>query len=84
MSPPSLESMKKFKPRRMLFASCIKSVQKIQREREVIKMIKQFKINKSAIIFKFNILKLIEKYLKLMKPSVTCNFFESEFLKLTL
>ena len=38
-------------------------------------MIQKFKVTKSTVIFKINIVKLIDKYSKLMKSSVTLNFY---------
>ena len=40
-------------------------------------MVKELKIHKSTIIFKINVFKLIEKYPKLMKPSVTLTFLKN-------
>ena len=38
-------------------------------------LIEQFKITKGTIIFKINIVKLVDKYPKMMISSVTLNFF---------
>ena len=40
-------------------------------------MVKKLKIHKSTIIFKINVFKLIEKYPKKMKPSVTLTFLKN-------
>ena len=40
-------------------------------------MIEKLKIHKSTIIFKINVFKLIEKYPKLMKSSVTLTFLKN-------
>ena len=40
-------------------------------------MVKKLKIHKSTIIFKINVFKMIEKYLKLMKLSVTLTFLKN-------
>ena len=37
----------------------------------------QFKITKSTIMFKMNIVKLIDKYSEMMTSSIALNFFES-------
>ena len=42
-----------------------------------IQMVCKLKIHKSTIIFKINIFKLIEKYPKLMKSSVTLTFLKN-------
>ena len=39
-------------------------------------MIKKLIFNKSTIIFKINLLKLIDKYPRLMKSSVNLNFLK--------
>ena len=39
-----------------------------------IKLVNEFKVHKSTIIFKINIFKLIEKYPKLMKSSIGLGF----------
>ena len=40
-------------------------------------MVKKLKIHKSTIIFKINVFKLIEKYPKLMRSSVTLTFLKN-------
>ena len=40
---------------------------------------KQFKVHKTAMTFKINIRKLINKYPKLMKSCVTLNFLKTYF-----
>ena len=42
-----------------------------------IKLVNEFKVHKSTIIFKINIFKLIGKHLKFMKSSVTLGFLKS-------
>ena len=44
-----------------------------------IKLVNEFKVHKSTIIFKINIFKLIEKYLKLMKSSLGLGFFKKYY-----
>ena len=43
------------------------------------KLVGDFKVHNSTIIFKINILKLIDKYPKLMKSSVTLSFLKNYF-----
>ena len=40
-------------------------------------LVEQFKISKGAIIFKMNIVKLVDKYPKMTTSSVTLNFLKS-------
>ena len=42
-------------------------------------LVEQFKINKSTIIFKINIVKLEDNYKKVLTSSVTLNFLKSYF-----
>ena len=42
-------------------------------------MVEQFKINKTTMIFKINIVDLLDKYPKLMKSSMTLNFLKTDF-----
>ena len=42
-------------------------------------LVEQFRINKSTIIFKINIVKLVDKYKKMLASSVTLNFLKSYF-----
>ena len=42
-------------------------------------LIEQFKINKSTIIFKINIVKLEDNYKKVLTSSITSNFLKSHF-----
>ena len=44
---------------------------------KLIKLVNEFKVHKSTIIFKINIFKLIGKHLKFMKSSVTLGFLKS-------
>ena len=45
-------------------------------------MVKEFQVNKSIMIFKINIVKLIDKYQKPIKLSVTPNFLKTYFKEL--
>ena len=42
-------------------------------------LVEQFGISKSTIIFKINIVKLVDKYKKMLTSSVTVNFFKKLF-----
>ena len=42
-------------------------------------MVGKLKIHKNTIVFKINVFKLIEKYPKLMKSSVTLTFLKNYF-----
>ena len=42
-----------------------------------IKLVNEFKVHKSTIIFKINIVKLIDKHTKLMNTSVTLGFLKT-------
>ena len=42
-------------------------------------LVEQFGISKSTIIFKINIVKLVAKYNKLLKSSMTLNFLQSYY-----
>ena len=44
-----------------------------------IKLVNEFKVHKSTIIFKINIFKLIEKYPKLMKSSIVLGFLKNYY-----
>ena len=44
-----------------------------------IKLVNEFKVHKSTIIFKINIFKLIEKYLKLMKSFIGLGLFKKYY-----
>ena len=46
---------------------------------KLIKLISKYKVDKTTIIFKINIFKLIDKHLKLMKSSVTLSCFQNYF-----
>lgn len=43
-------------------------------------MVKEFKVNKRTIIFKLNILKLINKYPRLMTSLMTLGFLKTDFM----
>ena len=45
-----------------------------------IKLVSEFKVYKSTIIFKINVFKLIEKHPKLIRPSVTLGFLKKLLL----
>ena len=49
---------------------------KFKENRKFKSLVEQFKITKSTIIFKMNIVKLVDKYPKTMKSSVTLNFLK--------
>ena len=50
------------------------------REKEkFMKLVGDFKVHKNTIIFKINIFKLIDKYPKLMKSSITLSFLKNYF-----
>ena len=49
----------------------------IQGQRKIIKLVSEFKLHKSTIVFKINISKLLNKYTKLMKSSVTLGFLKN-------
>ena len=42
-------------------------------------MLKELSVSRSMISFKLNLLKLLEKYPKLQKSSLTSNFFQNHF-----
>ena len=48
-----------------------------QEKEKFIQMVGKLKIHKSTIIFKINVFKLIEKYWKLMRSSVTLTFLKN-------
>ena len=52
---------------------CFKEKEKFQQ------MVRKLKIHKSTIVFKINVFKLIKKYPKLMKSSVTLTFLKNYF-----
>ena len=43
------------------------------------KLVKQFKVNKTRMTFKMNITKLMDKYSKVMNSSVKINFQKTHF-----
>ena len=51
-----------------------KLFKRLKEKEKFIQMVSNLKIHKSTIIFKISILKLIQKYPKLMKSSVTLTF----------
>lgn len=52
---------------------------RFKEKEKFITMVKEFKVNRSTVIFKINIIKSIDKYSKLIKSSVTLNFSENIF-----
>ena len=42
-------------------------------------LVEQFRINKSTMIFKINIVKLVDEYQKMLTSSVTLNFLKSYY-----
>ena len=56
-----------------------KSFWKFKENREFKSLVEQFKITKGKIIFKMNLVKLVDNYLKMMTSSVTLNFLKSYY-----
>ena len=56
-----------------------KSFRKFKENREFKSLVEQFKITKGKIIFKMNLVKLVDNYLKMMTSSVTLNFLKSYY-----
>ena len=56
-----------------------KSFWKFKENRKFKSLVEQFKITKGKIIFKMNLVKLVDKYLKMMTSSVTLNFLKSYY-----
>lgn len=56
-----------------------KAFHRFKEKEKFITMVKEFKVNRSTVIFKINIIKSIDKYPKLIKSSVTLNFSENIF-----
>ena len=54
-----------------------KVFKRFKEEEKFIKLVSEFKLHKSTIIFKINILNLIDKHLKLVKSSVTLGFLKN-------
>ena len=54
-----------------------KVFKRFKEEEKFIKLVSEFKLHKSTIIFKINILKLIDKHPKLTKSSVTLAFLKN-------
>ena len=52
---------------------------KFKEKEKFIELVKQFTIYKTIMTFKINIVKLVDKYPNLMKPSVTLIFFYELF-----
>ena len=51
-----------------------KFFKKFKEDRKFKNLVEQFKINKSAIIFKINIVKLVTKHPKMLTSLITLNF----------
>ena len=56
-----------------------KVFKKFKENRKFKNLAEQFKITKGIIIFKINIVKLIDKYSKMMTSSITLNFLQSYY-----
>ena len=56
-----------------------KVFKKFKDKEKFIKLVNEFKVRKSTIIFKLNILKLIGKYPKLMKSSIGLGFLKNYY-----
>ena len=56
-----------------------KVFKKFKDKEKFIKLVNEFKVHKSIIIFKINIVKLIEKYPKLMKSSIGLGFLKNYY-----
>ena len=54
-----------------------KVFKRFKEEEKFIKLVSEFKLHKSTIIFKINILNLIDKHPKLVKSSVTLGFLKN-------
>ena len=52
---------------------------KFKENRKFKSLVEQFKITKGTIIFKMNIVKLVDKYPKMMPSSVSLNFLKSYY-----
>ena len=56
-----------------------KVFRKFKENRKFKSLVERFKITKGTIIFKMNIVKLIDKYPKTIKSSITLNFLKSYY-----
>ena len=56
-----------------------KVLKKFKEKRKFKNLAEQFKITESTIIFKINIVKLIDKYPKMITSSITLNFLKSYY-----
>ena len=56
-----------------------KVFKRFKEKEKFMQMVKKLKIHKNTIFFKINLVKLIEKHLKLMKSSVTLTFLKNYF-----
>ena len=70
------EEILRTKRKRIISVVCCqgKLFKRFKEKEKFIEMVGKLKIHKSTLIFKINDFKLIEKYPKLMKPSVTLTF----------
>ena len=57
-----------------------KCFKRFKGKEKFIKLVSEFKVHKSTIIFKINVFKLIEKHPKLIRPSVTLGFLKKLLL----
>ena len=56
-----------------------KVFRKFKENKKFKNLVEQFKITKKTMIFKINIVKLIDKHLKMMTPSITLKFLKSYY-----
>ena len=57
----------------------IKFLKKLKRIKKFKNLLEQFKISKSTITFKINIVKLVDKHTKMLTLSITLNFLNSYY-----
>ena len=55
----------------------VKFKKKIKEDTKFKNLVKQFKINKSTVIFKTNIVKLVDQHPKILTSSTTLHFLKS-------
>ena len=56
-----------------------KSFRRFKEKEKFIKLIKEFNVHKNTMIFKINVVKLIDKHSKLMKSSVTLGLLKNYY-----
>ena len=56
-----------------------KSFRRFKEKEKFIKLIKEFNVHKNTMIFKINVVKLIDKHPKLMKSSVTLGLLKNYY-----